>query len=68
MQSVGFVDNAAQTPASLHVLLLLMSVLPASMCVVSLVLVLCYPLNEGRMAQIASDLRVRRARDADRQA
>jgi GPH family glycoside/pentoside/hexuronide:cation symporter len=64
MQSVGFVANAAQTPTSLHALVLLMSVLPASLGVLSVVLVLFYPLNEARMSQIASDLRRRRALEA----
>jgi Na+/melibiose symporter-like transporter len=41
-----------------------MSVLPASLGVLSVVLVLFYPLNEARMSQIASDLRRRRALEA----
>jgi GPH family glycoside/pentoside/hexuronide:cation symporter len=64
MQSVGFVANTIQTPESLHGLLLLMSLLPASIGVASIVLVLFYPLTEARMAQIASDLRGRRALEA----
>jgi GPH family glycoside/pentoside/hexuronide:cation symporter len=64
MQSVGFVANTVQTPSSLHGLVLLMSVLPASLSILSVVFVLFYPLNEARMSQIASDLRVRRALEA----
>jgi len=64
MHSVGFVANTAQTPASLHGLVLLMSVLPAALGIVSIALVLLYPLNETRMSQIAYDLKARRSRDA----
>jgi GPH family glycoside/pentoside/hexuronide:cation symporter len=64
MQSVGFVANAAQTPASLHGLVLLMSLLPASIGAVAIVLVLFYPLTEARMSQIATDLKERRALEA----
>jgi len=64
MQSVGFVANTAQTARSLHGLVLLMSVLPAALSIVSVLFVLFYPLNEARMSQIASDLRVRRAFEA----
>jgi len=64
MQSVGFVANAVQTPASLHGLVLLMSVLPAALGTLSLAIVLLYPLNEARMARIASDLRERRCLEA----
>jgi len=64
MQGMGFVANAAQTRSSLHGLVLLMSVVPASLGVLSTVIVLFYPLNEARMSQIASDLRKRRALEA----
>ena len=64
MQSVGFVANTVQTPASLHGLLLLMSLLPASIGVASIVLVLFYPLTEAKMSRIASDLKERRALEA----
>jgi GPH family glycoside/pentoside/hexuronide:cation symporter len=64
MQSVGFVANTVQTADSLHGLVLLMSVIPASIGIVSIVLVLFYPLNETRMSQIASDLKGRRALEA----
>lgn len=64
MQSVGFVANTVQTPSSLHGLVVLMSVLPAALSVLSVVVVLFYPLNEARMSQIACDLRKRRALEA----
>ena len=64
MQSVGFVANTVQTQASLHGLVLLMSVLPASLGILSLLIVLFYPLNEARMARIAGDLKERRGLEA----
>jgi GPH family glycoside/pentoside/hexuronide:cation symporter len=64
MQSVGFVANVAQNPASLHGLVLLMSVIPAAIGLFSVFLLLFYPLNEARMSQIASDLKVRRGEAA----
>ena len=64
MQSVGFVANASQTPRSLHGLVLLMSVIPAALGVLSAVIVLFYPLNEKRMSQIEADLKKRRALEA----
>jgi len=64
MQGMGFVANAAQTRSSLHGLVLLMSVVPASLGVLTTVIVLFYPLNEAKMSQIASDLRNRRALEA----
>jgi glycoside/pentoside/hexuronide:cation symporter, GPH family len=64
MQREGFVANVVQTPGSLHGLVSLMSVLPASLGVLSTVIVLLYPLNESRMSQIESDLKKRRALEA----
>jgi glycoside/pentoside/hexuronide:cation symporter, GPH family len=61
MASVGFQANVEQTPKSLHGLLLLMSVFPAAMGVISIILVLFYPLNEKKVAQIEADLKARRA-------
>jgi Na+/melibiose symporter-like transporter len=44
---------------------MLMSVYPAAIGVVSmLIIMLFYPLNEKRMSQIAADLKLRRAADA----
>jgi GPH family glycoside/pentoside/hexuronide:cation symporter len=68
MQSVGFVANTAQTARSLHGLVLLMSVLPASLSIVSLLFALLYLLNEARVSRISSDLRARRALEAPQDA
>ena len=64
MNSVGFVANTAQTPKSLHGLVLLMSVLPAAIGIVSILILLFYPLNEARMSEIETELKKRRAADA----
>ena len=64
MASVGFVPNTVQTASSIHGLILLMSVLPAAFGIPSIILLLFYPLNERRMAQVGADLARRRAADA----
>ncbi|HET7534980.1 MAG TPA: MFS transporter [Candidatus Didemnitutus sp.] len=65
LNSVGFVANQAQTPETLHGLVRLMSVYPACFGILAiLILVILYPLNETKMAQIASDLQARRASEA----
>ena len=61
MASVGFKANVDQTPATLHGLLLLVSVIPAAIGILSVLIVLFYPLNEAKMSQIAADLTARRA-------
>ena len=64
MASVGFKANMVQTPATLHGLVLLVSVIPAAIGILSIIIVLLYPLNETRMKQIEMDLKARRAGDA----
>jgi GPH family glycoside/pentoside/hexuronide:cation symporter len=61
MASVGFKANVEQTPATLHGLLLLVSLIPAAVGVISLLIVLFYPLNEQKMNQIGAELEARRA-------
>ncbi|HVT73588.1 MAG TPA: MFS transporter [Lacunisphaera sp.] len=60
MSSVGFQANTAQTAESLKGLVALMSVIPAALGVVSIVILLFYPLNEARVAQISVELKARR--------
>jgi GPH family glycoside/pentoside/hexuronide:cation symporter len=65
MSFLGFVANQVQTPRSLHGVVQLMSIFPAALGVLSLLLVaFLYPLNEKRMSEIAGDLKTRRAADA----
>jgi GPH family glycoside/pentoside/hexuronide:cation symporter len=61
LQHAGFMANSVQNSESLRGLVSLISVLPALIGVVSLVCVLFYPLNESKVAQIAFDLKARRA-------
>ena len=61
MHRVGFVANVEQTPGSLRGLVLLMSVIPAAIGILSVVLVLFYPLNEAKVTVIEADLKARRA-------
>jgi GPH family glycoside/pentoside/hexuronide:cation symporter len=62
MGGLGFVANQVQTPKSLHGLVQLMSVFPAAIGVLSLLLLMIfYPLNEAKVDQISADLKSRRA-------
>lgn len=65
MSSVGFHANVAQTPESLHGLVSLMSVIPAALGIVSIILVLLYPLSEAKVTQISADLKKRREADGN---
>jgi GPH family glycoside/pentoside/hexuronide:cation symporter len=65
LQSDGYVANVEQLPATLHGLVRLMSVIPAGIGILSLLLLFLYPLNESRMSQIAADLKTRRAAPGD---
>jgi GPH family glycoside/pentoside/hexuronide:cation symporter len=61
LNGVGFVANQVQTPGALQGLVKLMSIFPAVFGILAvLILVLFYPLNEIRMAQIATELKTRR--------
>ncbi len=65
LNSVGYVANQVQTPAALHGLVKLMSLFPATAGLLSIVIFLVfYPLNETKVAQIAADLKARRAAEA----
>jgi len=65
MSSVGFQANVAQTPESLHGLVSLMSLIPAGLGIVSMLLVLLYPLSDKKVTQISADLKARRAADGN---
>jgi len=61
LQFVGFQANVIPTPAVKDSLVRLMSIYPAALGVLSIVIFLFYPLNEARMAEINGELTVRRA-------
>jgi GPH family glycoside/pentoside/hexuronide:cation symporter len=66
LNGVGFVANQVQTPDALHGLVKLMSIFPAVFGILAiLILVIFYPLNEAKMAQIAIDLKTRRAAEGN---
>ncbi|HEU5078343.1 MAG TPA: MFS transporter [Opitutaceae bacterium] len=60
LNKVGFVANQAQTPKALQGLVNLMSLFPAILGVVSIILIILYPLNEKRMKEISAELDARR--------
>jgi len=62
---IGFQPNVVEPPGVLRGLVLLMSLFPAAIGVVYLVVALYYPLNEKRLAEIEIDLRVRRVTAAN---
>jgi len=58
---VGFQPNVAATPEVLRGFVLLVSLIPAAIGAVNLVLVYYYPLNARRLEEMELDLRARRA-------
>ena len=61
---IGFQTDVAATPGVRHGLVLLMSLIPAGVVALSLVLVCFYPLTEARLSQIGAELKARRARES----
>lgn len=64
MSQVGFQPNETQNPESLRGLLLLFSLIPAALGIVSVLISLTYPLNDKRVAEIELELGERRSKDA----
>jgi GPH family glycoside/pentoside/hexuronide:cation symporter len=58
---MGFQPNVAQSGDVRHSLVLLMSLIPACLGLVSIAIVAFYPLNETRVGQIEAELKARRA-------
>jgi GPH family glycoside/pentoside/hexuronide:cation symporter len=56
----GYVANVAQTPRSLHGIILTMSWIPCALMLLATALMQLYPLNEEMMVRIESDLKERR--------
>lgn len=61
MAKVGFQPNQEQAQESLKGLILLFSLIPAGIGVLSIAFLLLYPLNEKRVSRIEADLKDRRA-------
>ncbi len=60
MAQVGFEPNQTQSEESLHGLLLLFSLIPAGFGILSIVILLFYPLNDKRVETITAELIARR--------
>ncbi|MBE2215253.1 MAG: MFS transporter [Opitutaceae bacterium] len=65
LQFVGFVANEVPSDAVKGSLVKLMSIYPAVLGMLSIVIFLFYPLNEKRMAEINADLTARRGQPAN---
>ena len=65
MSQVGFAPNQVQSPESLQGLLLLFSLIPAALGVVSMIILLFYPLNDKRVDTIIAELEKRRKESGD---
>ncbi|WP_415909022.1 MFS transporter [Oleiharenicola sp. Vm1] len=61
LTATGFVPNVAQTLQVRHGLVLLMSLIPAALGLVAVVVACFYPLHDRRVAEIEAELRARRA-------
>jgi GPH family glycoside/pentoside/hexuronide:cation symporter len=68
MTMVGFQANVAQTPEAQHGILLLVSLIPAAVGVLSILIILVYPLNEAKVAEIETELKARRAAEGEPEA
>lgn len=59
--AVGFQPNVEQTDEVKNGILLMMSIIPAAVGLLSIVIVFFYPLSEDKVTQIEADLKARRA-------
>ncbi|HPG42125.1 MAG TPA: MFS transporter [bacterium] len=64
MSSVGFAANQEQTPESIKGLIMLFSIIPASIGVLSMLLSLLYPISDKRIKVIGDELAERRKAEA----
>ena len=60
MSQVGFVPNQVQTPESLNGLILLFSLIPAGFGVLSIFILLFYPISDKQIGEIGAELEARR--------
>ncbi len=64
MSQLGFQPNEAQDPSSLRGLLLLFTLIPAALGILSVLISLTYPLNDKRVLEIENELTERRKLEA----
>lgn len=60
MSQVGFVPNQEQSKESLDGLILLFSLIPAAFGIVAVIISMAYPLNDNKVEEIESELKIRR--------
>jgi len=65
MAQVGFAPNVEQSAESLDGLILLFSIIPAIMGILSIIILYFYPLNDKRVAEIENELKQRRKDSGD---
>lgn len=63
MAQVGFAPNQAQTSESIRGLVLLFSLIPAGLGIVSMIFTAFYPLNDKRVADMSAELEQRRGEE-----
>ena len=63
LEGFGYVANQEQTEHTLHGIILMMSIIPAVLLLLGMVIMAFYPLKESRMKEIEADLLERRARE-----
>lgn len=66
MSQVGFAPNREQSTDSVRGLILLFSLIPAGLGILSMLISLAYPLNEKRVDEVVSELQRRRQAEAGR--
>jgi GPH family glycoside/pentoside/hexuronide:cation symporter len=65
MSQVGFAANEVQSEESLGGLILLFSLIPAALGIVSIIISLAYPLNDKKVDQIVNELKDRRQENGE---
>ena len=65
LSAVGFQPNVEQSAEVRHGLVLLVSLIPAALGIVSILLVMLYPLDESKVKEIEQALKARRAESGE---
>ncbi|MEJ2543784.1 MAG: MFS transporter, partial [Calditrichaceae bacterium] len=65
MSQVGFEPNQVQSSDSLSGLIMLFTLIPAGLGVLSMIICFTYPLNDKRVAEIEGELKQRRKESGD---
>ena len=65
MSQVGFEPNQEQSAESLNGLILLFTIIPASLGIVAMAIAYFYPLSDKKVEEMGAELSVRRKNDED---